>query len=152
MSGLFDLIRDSVTRNGIFRMTFLLFVSFSLMMASCSKDPGEGGTSSISGKVFAKDYNSTFTVLQSEYYASDIWVYIIYGSDKDYGDRIKTSYDGTYEFKYLRPGTYHLYAYSKDSTMQTNAGVAVIRDVEISKNYKSVEAPLIRIFTVNGKN
>jgi hypothetical protein len=152
MRGLFDLIRDSVKRNGTFRRIFLLFVFFSVMLVSCSKDPGEGGTSSISGKVFAKDYNSTFTVLQSEFYVSDIWVYIIYGNDKDYGDRIKTSYDGTYEFKYLRPGTYHIYAYSKDSTMQTNAAVAVIRDVDIQKNYRAVEAPLIQIFTVNGKN
>jgi len=126
----------------------MLFLTF----YSCKKDPGEGGTSSITGKVYAKDYNSTFTVLQGEYYAPDKWVFIIYGDNKDYGNKIRTSYDGTYEFKYLRPGTYHVYAYSKDSTLQTNAEIAVIKDVTISKQYKEVEVPLIQIFTVNGKN
>jgi hypothetical protein len=133
----------------------LITVSFILMLSvfySCAKDPGEGGTSSISGRVYAKDYNATFTVLQGEYYAPDVYVYIIYGDGKDYGNRIKTSYDGTYEFKYLRSGTYHIYAYSKDSTLQSNAGVAVIKDVTVEKQYNSFEAPLIQIFTVNGKN
>jgi hypothetical protein len=131
---------------------FLSLFSLFAMFSSCKKDPGEGGTSSISGKVYAKDYNSTFTVLQGEYYAPDLWVYIVYGDNKDYGNRIKTSYDGTYEFKYLRPGTYHVYAYSKDSTLQSNAEIAVITDVTIEKQYKEVEAPVIQIFTVNGKN
>jgi len=136
----------------VFRSLIFLPVVLLLAFSSCKKDPGEGGSSSISGQVYAKDYNATFTVLQGEYYAPDIWVFIVYGDDKDYGDRIRTSYNGTYEFKYLRPGTYHVYAYSKDSTLQTNAPIAVIKDVEIKKQYQSVEAPLIRIFTVNGKN
>jgi hypothetical protein len=134
---------------------FLIFIylfTFIIIFDSCKKDPGEGGTSSISGKVYAKDYNSTFTVLQGEYYAPDIWVFIVYGNNKDYGDRIKTSYDGTYEFKFLRPGDYHVYAYSKDSTLQTNAEIAVIKDVSIPKQYKEVVASDIQIFTVNGKN
>lgn len=135
------------------RLFLFLFVPLmTVSLSGCEKDPGEGGTSSISGKVFAKDYNSTFTVLQGEYYAPDIWVYIVYGDDKDYGDRIKTSYTGEYEFKYLRPGTYHIYAYSKDSTLQTNSSVPVVTDVTIEKQYTSTEASLIRIFTVNGKN
>ena len=135
------------------RIFLFLFLPFLIIgISGCEKDPGEGGTSSISGKVFAKDYNSTFTVLQGEYYAPDVWVYIVYGDEKDYGDRIKTSYSGVYEFKYLRPGTYHIYAFSKDSTLQTNFSVPVVRDVTIEKQYTSVESPVIEIFTVNGKN
>ena len=112
----------------------------------CKKDPGEGGNSSIYGKVYVKDYNTTFTVLQDEYYGPGIWVYIIYGDDKDYSERIETCYDGTYEFKYLRPGMYHIYAYSKDSTLQTNAEIPVIKDIEITEKHQNVEMPEIKIF------
>ena len=135
------------------RLLFFLFLSvLTMILFSCKKDPGEGGTSSIFGKVYARDYNSTFTVLQGEYYAPDKYVYIIYGDGKDYGNKIKTSYDGTYEFKYLRPGSYHVYCFSKDSTLQTNAEIAVMKDVTISKNYQEAGVEDIVIFTVNGKN
>lgn len=93
-----------------------------------------------------KDYNSTYTVLLEEYYAQDVDVYIIYGDDKTYSERIRTNYDGTYEFKYLRKGTYHIYAYSEDSTLTTNAMIPVIRDVEITKNNQDVEADEMIIF------
>jgi hypothetical protein len=125
----------------------LLFLCLLLfIVSSCTKEPGPGGKSTIYGKVYVKEYNSTFTVLKDEYYGPDIWVYIIYGNDRDYGDRIKTNYDGTYEFKYLRPGTYHVYTYSKDSTLQTEADIAIIRDVEIPNNKQDIEIPQFTIF------
>jgi hypothetical protein len=117
-----------------------------IIVNSCSKDAGTGGTSGIIGKVYVKDYNGTFTVLQDEYYAQDEKVYIIYGDDKTYSDHANTNYDGTFEFKYLRKGTYHIYAYSSDSTLQTNAFVPVIKDVEVTKNGQEVESPEIIIF------
>jgi len=131
--------------NGLKKL-LLLLTGLTVFLLSCEKDPGEGGKSTIYGKVYVKDYNSTFTILQEEYYGPDIWVYIIYGDDRDYSDRILTSYDGTYEFKYLRPGTYHVYAYSKDSTLQTNALLPVIRDVEVPKKKQEVEVEDIVIF------
>jgi hypothetical protein len=127
-------------------LTALLVLLGGSLFYSCKKDPGEGGTSGITGKVFVKDYNSSFTVLEEEYYGPGIWVYIVYGDDVSYGDRKQTNYDGTYEFKYLRPGTYHIYAYSKDSTLQTTADIAVIKEVEIKKQYQQTEAPEITIF------
>ena len=132
----------------------LLFmaVSISLNFTGCKKEAGEGGTSSISGKVYARDYNATFTVLQGEYYAPDMYVYIIYGDEKDYGNKIRTSYDGTYEFKYLRPGNYKVYCFSKDSLLQTNAEIGIMKEVTIKKQYQEVTVPDITIFTVNGKN
>lgn len=127
---------------------FIVSICLTLLLSvsSCKKEAGSGGTSSIYGKVFAKNYNSTFTVLQEQYYAQDVDVYIIYGDDKSYSDRVRTSYDGTYEFKYLRKGIYHIYAYSIDSTLQTNAFIPVIRDVEITKNQQENEASEIVIF------
>lgn len=117
-----------------------------VFFTSCTKEAGEGGSSSIYGKVYVKDYNSTFTVLQDEYYGQDEDVFIIYGDDKTYSEHVGTCYDGTYQVKYLRPGTYHIYAYSKDSTLQTNADIPIIRDVEITKNNQEVEVPEIIIF------
>jgi hypothetical protein len=125
---------------------FILMAAFLFVFASCKKEPGQGGLSSISGKVFVKNYNSTFTILNEEFYGNDIYVYIIYGDDKDYSDRIRTSYDGTYEFKFLRKGTYHVYTYSKDSTLQTINPVGVVQDVEITKNKENVVLPDLVIF------
>lgn len=119
---------------------------FCIIAFSCKKEAGQGGSSTIYGKVFVKDYNDTFTILQEEYFAQDEWVYIIYGDDRDYGDRIRTSYDGTYEFKYLRPGKYTIYTYSKDTTLETNAMVPVIKTVEITKNKQDIEVPTLEIF------
>lgn len=125
----------------------LLILIFCLsFLSSCEKEEGKGGNSTIYGKIYVKDYNSTFTVLQDEYYAQDENVYIIYGDDKTYGDDVSTNYDGTYEFKYLRPGTYHIYVYSKDSTLQTLADIPIIVDVEITEKNQKVEVPDIVIF------
>jgi hypothetical protein len=120
---------------------FLISISFT----SCKKDAGTGGSSSITGKVMVHDYNSTFTILEDEYYGQEVDVYIIYGDDKTYSDRIKTNYDGTFEFKYLQKGIYHVYAYSADSTLQTNAFIPIIKDIEITKNKQEVEVPAITI-------
>jgi hypothetical protein len=115
-------------------------------MTSCAKEPGSGGKSTIYGKVLVKDYNATFTVLEETYYGPGIWVYLVYGDDRDYGDRIQTGYDGTWEFKYLRPGKYKVYALSKDSTLQTIAPIPVIQEVEIPSKKQDIEMPDIVIF------
>ncbi len=131
-------------RKGLFILISMVLISTAV--SSCKKDPGPGGVSSIYGKVYVKDYNDTFTILEDEYYGPDLWVYIIYGDDRDYGDRIRTSYDGTYEFKYLRPGTYQIYTYSKDSTLMTTADLAVITEVVVPKKKQDVEVPDLVIF------
>jgi len=131
-------------RNGMLRMMLMVLVGSQLLL-SCKKEAGEGGSSSMFGKVLVKQYNASFTILQEEYYAQDEDVYIIYGDDITFGDRTRTCYDGTYEFKYLRPGTYTIYAYSKDSTFQTNSMIPVIREMTISKNHEVVEVPEIII-------
>jgi len=118
----------------------------SVMFASCKKDPGEGRNSSIYGKIYAKDYNGSFTVLNDQYYSPDEDVYIIYGNDKSYSDRTRTGPDGTYEFKYLRTGKYTVYVYSKDSTLQTTSLIAKQMDVEISKKNEEFEVSDIVIF------
>lgn len=110
-----------------------------LLVSSCAKDAGEGGSSTIKGKVYAKYYNKTFTSLIGETYAPKKDVYIVYGDDASYGDKQETCYDGSFEFKYLRKGKYKVYAYSLDTTLTNPATqFGVIEEVEITKNGETV--------------
>lgn len=117
----------------------ILLMVIAIMLGSCSKEPGTGGSAVIYGKVFVRDFDEFFTVLHEEYYGQDIDVYLIYGDDRSYSDHVKTAYDGSFEFKYLRPGDYHVYCYSEDSTLQTRALIPVIRDITIKKKKDNVK-------------
>jgi hypothetical protein len=133
---------------------YLLFLStaLQLLLNSCKKEAGEGGTSFIKGRVYAKYYNKNFTLLADSAYAPDVDIYIIYGDEFSYGERKRTSYNGTYEFKFLQKGTYKLFAYTRDSSgtyrnlvNQYANDLPVIQEVEITKNKQTVEVPDINI-------
>jgi hypothetical protein len=125
----------------------LLLLIFSAGIFSCSKDAGDGGNSTIYGKLIAYDYNAEFTDLKGIYPAADEDVYLIYGSDRSYSQRVRSNYEGVYEFKFLRPGDYTIYAYSKDSTLTLPSGLyAVIRNVTITDNKQTVEAEDMKVF------
>ena len=125
----------------------LLVILFGTAASSCSKEEGEGGNSTIYGKIIAHNYNAEFTNLKGIYPAADEEVYIIYGDDRSYGERVRSNYEGIYEFKYLRPGNYTIYAYSKDSTLTMASEMyAVIRNVKIDKNRQTVQAEDMKIF------
>lgn len=120
-------------RTFLFSFAVLLAFGFS----SCSNGPGQGGQASIQGKVYATNYNSTCTIVNGEFYAPDEDVYIIYGDDPSYGDRVKTAPDGTFWFRYLRPGKYTIYAYSKDCTAPSGKEAKSI-SVEITEKKQAV--------------
>lgn len=107
----------------------ILISAVFLMMASCEKGPGEGGTSSIVGMVKTYDlqHNDVINRLDTinEYFNADYDVFIIYGSNESlYDDSYKTSYDGSFGFQYLREGTYTIFVYS-DCENDTS-GLAVL--------------------------
>lgn len=109
-----------------------------LLQGACKKTAGEGGNGKIKGKVITEQWNNTFTVLEATYPAADEWVYIIYGDDVSYGDRIRTNYNGEYEFKYLREGSYKVYVYSDDNTLQSPSGQkAIVKDVKVAEKETS---------------
>lgn len=112
-------------------ITFVL----SLIIISCEKIEGEGGTSSITGKVYVYEYNKDGELID-EYYAPDKDVYIIYGDSSDtYDDKFATSYDGSYKFEYLQLGFYKIFVYSQCDTC--SGGVDVVStEINISENYK----------------
>ena len=120
----------------MFHVTVLL-----LLIVSCAKEPGEGGTSTIKGKVYAKKYDGSLSVLREEFYVPDERVFIIYGNDSVYSDDFRTNYDGSYEFKYLRKGKYKIYSLSKDLNNKTSVHEKpVFVEVEITQNKQTVEA------------
>ena len=128
------------------RLSFLFLFIF-MLFVSCSKEAGDGGNSSITGSIIVHDYNSSYTVLNGIYDGADEEVHIIYGDDLSYSDRIRTNYNGVYEFKFLRPGDYTIYAYSEDSTLTLPSGkYAVIRQVKITSNHQTVKADDMIIF------
>ncbi len=88
---------------------FIAAATFGL--SACKKVEGEGGTSTIKGKIYIHDYNSVGTLL-AEYDGAKEDVFIIYGDeDLTYDDKMDASYDGSFEFKYLENGTYTIFAY-----------------------------------------
>jgi hypothetical protein len=97
---------------------FKLILSLCILLTlfSCDLPEGEGGNNTIRGHVFMKKYNSDFSRLIQEYYLADERVYIIYGDDTTtYHDDVRTNFDGSFEFRYLRSGKYTVFAYSRDS-------------------------------------
>ncbi len=139
----------------------LFYLIFTLIViagvSSCKKEAGEGGTSTITGKVTVFNYdNNNFNCCPEKFPAVDQDVFIIYGSDGGYYDNdVKTSFDGSYEFKNLQKGKYRIFAYSEDSTGAYNgtAGtifrpdVPVFVDVEITGKNQTKVGPEIFILT-----
>lgn len=90
-------------------------LTLSVLIASlgCTKIEGVGGKASIIGKLTANFYSDTqLTQFVGQGPLPDENVYIVYGTaDTFYDDDIKTSYDGVFMFKYLKPGTYTVFTY-----------------------------------------
>jgi hypothetical protein len=113
---------------------------------SCKKEPGPGGKSNIKGKVYVKNYDLSFTILLSEYYEQGENVYITYGDESTIGDNVKTSYDGSFIFPYMRVGKYKIWAISKDSSSTDPAATkAIIQEIEIKERKGNVTVPDIII-------
>lgn len=127
-------------------LCIFLTLGLFLFLASCEKDAGFGGTSTITGKVKVRDYNADFSVVNSIYWAQEEDVYLIFGNDSIYSEKFETNYDGSFWFQYLREGNYTVFAYSKDSTLQAPSGKVPVKvEVNVSKADQVVEAPTLTI-------
>jgi hypothetical protein len=116
---------------------YFLLINACVYLSSCAKDEGVGGTSTIIGKVYVKDYSSVGNLL-AEYYGQEERVYIIYGDETTYHDEFRTSYDGSYKFQYLNKGIYQIFCYSRCDTCESGQDV-VIKKVEITSNNSTLE-------------
>jgi hypothetical protein len=121
------------------RINLFCLIFLMVFASACEKEAGEGGSSSISGKVFVRNYNSDYTKLNAAYYGAKEDVYIIYGDGTVYNNSMKTSYDGSFKFDYLRKGKYQLFCYSEDSTGTIPSGIlTILKEVEITSNHTDI--------------
>ncbi len=105
------------------RIKLLLMLSFSFLIFSCKKEEGEGGMATIKGNIWVRDWDKNFNLMMYEYPGLDEDVFIVYGNQNGYGDKVSTDLNGNFEFKYLRKGTYTIYSLSdtlQSSTVSNN--------------------------------
>ena len=120
-------------------LRFIVVFLLAICVSACEKEEGEGGTSTIVGRVLVKNYNSDFTIKLGEYYAQGIDVYIVYGSDSIYADDFETGLDGWYRFEFLNKGTYTIYTMSDDPERQSPSGeIPVSQTITIRDNHSTV--------------
>lgn len=111
-------------------------------MLSCQKEAGEGGNSSIHGKITVMEYSNGWFL--GSYDGAEERVYIIYGDNNIYNDDMRTHFDGSYQFDYLYPGTYTIYTYS-DCESCISGKTMVSETIEITDKGQIVEVPEIVI-------
>lgn len=71
-------------------------------------------------------------------YAQEQEVYLVYGNHLYYDERIRTGYDGYFEFRELIPGDYTVYVYSEDVTGGTQ-DIAVTRQATVEEEGDTVD-------------
>ncbi len=113
------------------------------LFSSCTNGPGPGGKASIQGVIKGTRYVNNCTTNAGSFLAEDEDVYIIYGEDPSYGDKVKTGPGGVFYFKYLRPGKYTIYAYSTKCTVAQRE--AVIMEVEITDKNQALITDTLRV-------
>ncbi|MGB0932840.1 MAG: hypothetical protein ACPGU5_01065 [Lishizhenia sp.] len=122
------------------KVKLILSVVLLAAVFGCTKNAGEGGSSSIIGKVFVENYNAA-GILQESYYGPEEDVFIIYGNASNtYDDDFKTSFDGSYKFEYLAKGEYTVFAYSECDDCESGVEV-VSQTVTINENKTEFELP-----------
>lgn len=127
------------------RISIIVALSFiGFFFNGCKKVEGEGGSSTIKGKIYEKKYNSVGGVI-AEYNAADERVYIIYGEGSTfYNDDIRTSYDGSFEFNYLQPGKYTIFVYEDCNTCPSGVKEVIV-NTEITGKKSVVDLGTIEI-------
>lgn len=122
------------------KLAFFIPICFVLFaVGACRKGAGEGGSSVITGKVVATQTDVFGNIYTFNPAKED--VYIIYDDADFYGDKVETSFDGTYRFDYLRKGSYTVFAYSDCDTCIDNKLVSLVK-VNVSKNNSTVTADI----------
>ena len=123
-------------------LIFCLAVIATLTFNSCNNGPGTGGTATLEGTVFVVQHpDDNYTLVTDTVPAAKADVFLVYGNETFYGDDIETDNTGFYRFKYLRPGTYTVYAYS---TLPSGQRVAVTQTVNVERG-EVVTVPTIYV-------
>ena len=127
------------------KLVFLVTTIITLI--ACEKEAGEGGTSTINGKViyFTTAYNTQTSTMDTTYFPkAEEDIYIIYSEDESdiYDDNVETDWNGNFHFQYLRKGDYTIYTYRDSITPVGNGTVTydypVFKHTTISENNSDV--------------
>ena len=109
----------------------LTLTVMAFLLPSCNKGPGEGGTGTVQGFVKLVHHpDDDYTLTPDTMVAAKTDVFIIYGDEDFFGDDVETNAEGMYQFEYLRPGEYTVFAYS---TLPSGEKVAVSVKVELQR-------------------
>ena len=134
-----------VTKKNEKMKNIFLLVLIGLVITSCTKEEGEGGSGTIKGFVYEYKINAFSLDTTARYAAADQDVYIIYGDDHTfYDDNIKTSYDGSFKFSYLQKGKYIVFVY-EDCATCLSGKKEILRTIEITKKNQVVDLDTIDI-------
>jgi hypothetical protein len=113
-----------------------------LVMVSCNKNEGEGGTGTIQGYVKLINHpDDDYTLPADTMDAAKTDVFIVYGNSDFYGDDVETDDKGFYKFKYLTKGSYTVFSYS---TLPSGEKVPVTASVSIGTG-ETANVPTIYI-------
>ena len=120
----------------------LAFLAVTLLLPSCNKGPGEGGTGTVQGYVKLVHHpDDDYTLTPDTMVAAKTDVFIVYGDENYFGNDAETDANGMYRFEYLRPGDYTVYAYS---TLPSGEKVAESETVSLVRG-AVVQAPTLYI-------
>lgn len=121
----------------ILGLAFLMGVS-----VSCNNREGEGGTGTVQGYVKLIHHpDGNYQLEADTLNAAKTDVFIVYGDEAFYGDDAETNPDGFYQFNYLTPGEYTVFAYS---TLPTGEKVPVSETVTLERG-KVAEVPTLYV-------
>ena len=124
-----------------FKIISSVFLS-TILIYSCRKVEGPGGSITIKGIVVERNHvgNAVF-----EYPAADQDVYLIYGNENSfYDDDIKTSFDGSFEFRYLQKGDYQVFVYEENNAEPSGTSEILI-PINASENNQIITLDTIYI-------
>lgn len=129
-----------------------LFILGLLSIYACQKEPGFGGNSTITGRLVLENYNIDYSILRQSYHPVGKEVYILFGENSAYGDKVRTDNKGFFEFEKLTRGTYTIYTYSKDSSRKAPSGyIPIKKTIEITKSREVLDVGLLTILNNNDK-
>ena len=113
-------------------ITFIMtFFAVAMLFVSCNKGPGEGGTGTVRGYVKLVHHpDDDYTLTPDTMIAAKTDVFIIYGDEAYFGNDVETDANGMYQFEYLLPGNYTVFAYS---TLPSGEKVAVSETVNLQR-------------------